>query len=305
MIDITLEELEIVRKNTKRILIINIIVFIIGLLFRLSFLRITIIILSLGFFLLKVKPQIDNYKELFKNNLVKACLEGEFTELNYEVNEGISIAEVKESGLIILRDEFNSNDLIVASYGKVKFKQSDIVIHELSGRVLEEDTREAKKEGFIGRFLVFDFMKTTDALVKVLGKNFEPGGANQGAIEKIRNKVMAFNTEKQVFLESEAFNSKFNTYSDDAKTAFYILTPQIIEAITMLSDKYEGKIAISFKNEKMYVAINSKKDSLEAKLLSNRTIRNEKELVLKDIKVITDFIDLMKLEDNALVATTN
>lgn len=301
---ITLEELEIIRKKTKRKLIINIIVFLLGVFLHLTLLGIIIIILSLGFYFIKVKNKIDDYKNLFKNNLVKACLEEEFTELNYEEDMGISMDEVKESGLIDLNDEFHSNDLIVAKYEKVKFKQSDIVVYELIKRG-PDDYNADKKECFIGRFLVFDFMKSTDSLVKVLGKNYKPGEENQGVIEAVKNKVAGLNTENQVFLESEIFNNNFKTFCDNAQTAFYILTPQMIEAITMLSDKYEGKIAISFKNEKMYVAISSKKDSLEAKLLSNRTIWQEKELVLKDIKVITDFIELMKLENNILVATAN
>lgn len=299
---ITLDELEIIRKKTKRLLIINIIVFLLGA--SLHLFGIIIIILSLGFYFIKVKNQVDQYKELYKNNIVRVCLEGEFTELNYEAGTGISIDEVKESGLVDLNDEFHSNDLIVAKYGKVKFKQSDIAVHELIKRG-PDDCNADKKECFIGRFLVFDFMKTTDALVKVLGKNYKPRGENQGVIEKVINTVAGLNKENQVFLESESFNHNFKTFSSDAQTAFYILTPQMIDAITMLSDKYEGKIAISFKNEKMFVAISSKKDALEAKVLSNRTIWQEKELVLKDIKVITDFIELMKLENNTHVATAN
>ena len=106
-------------------------------------------------------------------------------------------------------------------------------------------------------------------------------------------------------MESEEFNQNFHVFCSNPQTAFYILTPQIIEAISMLSTEYGGKIALCFRDDKMFVALAGKKDSLEAKLLSNRTIWKEKELVLKDIKVITDFIELMSLENNPLVAAFN
>ena len=302
----TLLELEKLRKKSKRILIINIACGLLGVFLHFTILGILLMVMSIIFFLTVGKNQIENYKKLFKNNIVKASLEGIFTELYYETNQGISFDEVKDSGLIVLKDEFASNDLIVAKYGKVKFKQSDIIITEIVNEVEQDGmSRQSHKAGFRGRFLIFDFLKPTETLVKVIGKNFNSEGYKQGVIKITKSKITSLKNENQVFMESDKFNSNFNAFSNDAQMAFYILTPQIVEAITTLSNQYEGKIAISFINEKMFVAISSKQDSLEPKLLSKRTIWEEKEYVLNDINVITNFIELMSLEKNTLVATSN
>lgn len=302
----TLLELEKLRKKTKQTLIINIACGLLGAFLHFTILGIILMVMSIIFFLTIGKNQMENYKKLFKNNIVKASLEEIFTEVYYETNQGVSCDEVKDSGLVELKDEFASNDLIVANYGKVKFKQSDIIITEIINEVEKDGmSTQNHKAGFKGRFLIFDFLKPTETLVKVIGKNFSSEGYKQGVIKVAKSKITNFINENQVFMESDKFNSNFNTFSNDSQMAFYILTPQIIEAITALSNKYEGKIAISFKNKKMFVAISSKQDSLEAKILSKRTIWEEKEYVLNDIKVITDFIELMSLEKNTLVATSN
>lgn len=300
-----LSELEKLRKNTKLLSIFNIAILVLATPFWPSPFSIVLCLAGGTLFLTVVMKRVANYKKSFKDNIVKGSLSEVFSELSYEPNQGISAEEVELSELVELKDLYESNDLIAARYGKVKFKQADIVIRDKSKVVGEKGTaHEVETTCFTGRFLVFDFLKPTEAPVKVMGKNFNPEGNSKGAIGTLKNKVMHNKNKNQVSMESEMFNNNFNVFCDDAKSAFYILTPQIIEGITMLSDQYQGKIALCFREEKMFVAISSKKDSLEPKLLSNRTIEKEKESVLKDIKVITDFIHLMNLENNMLVAAT-
>ncbi|HWP52168.1 MAG TPA: DUF3137 domain-containing protein [Clostridia bacterium] len=302
----TLLELERLRKSAKFFLALNIGIVAAATPFWPSPLSFVLLVVGGILFLAVVRKKMGNYKNAFKCNIVKASLSEVFSALSYEPNQGITEDEVKNSGLVQLQDDFISNDLIVAKYGKVKFKQSDIVITEKFNRVGKDSiSHEDTKTCFTGRFLVFDFIKPTEASVRVIGKSFSPDSFNQGAISALANKLTDSNSKHKVFMESEMFNNNFDVFCSDAQNAFYILTPQIVEAITALSKEYQGKIALCFKDKKMFVAISSKKDSLEAKLLSNRTIWKEKELVLKDIKVITNFIDLMSLENNALVVASN
>ncbi|MEM1485963.1 DUF3137 domain-containing protein [Oscillospiraceae bacterium PP1C4] len=302
----TLSELEKLRKSAKFFLVLNIVIVVVATPFWPSPISIALCIIGGILFLTVVRKKMTGYKSAFKSNIVKASLAEVFSELSYESDQGVSAEEVKNSELVDLKDEFNSNDLIIAKYGKVRFKQADIAISEKSKRVGEDGIpHEETKICFTGRFLVFDFLKPTDAPVKVMGKSFSPESFNQGVISALTSRLIVAENKHQVFMESELFNNNFNVFCSDAQTAFYILTPQIVEAITMLSKQYQGKIALCFRDKKMFVAISSKKDSLEAKLISNRTIWEEKELVLKDIKVITDFINLMSLENNTLVAASN
>jgi len=303
---VTLEALEKIRKETKQLLIINIAIGLVGSILHKSIIGIVLIVVAVIFFLLVVNTKMNRYKLLFKENIVKASLSGIFSELDYNSESGISIEEVKNSELITLKDVFESNDLITAKYGNVRFKQSDIIIKDTSNHMNQDgQINQRSEQASMARLLIFDFLKATKATVSVMGKNYKSGGENQGILVSLIHKVDHFIKDNQVKLESELFNQNFRTYSADTESAFYVLTPQMIDAITMLSDHYNGKIAFSFKNEKMFVAIVTAQDSLESKVLSNRTIWNERDLVLKDIKVITDFIDRMKLEQNTLVASAN
>lgn len=303
---IKLEDLEKSRKNAKQMVIINIVVGLLGTFIYKTWLGVGIIIASALFFLFMVNPRVNRYKQLFKENIVKASLEGIFTELEYHNEKGISLEEVKCSEIIELQDEFVSNDLIVAKYGSVHFKQSDVIVSKSKKQMSDSgNTTEHSSIGFMGRVIIFDYLRATEASVRVLGKQYKAAGDHQGMIKKLMNKVEKTFTDEKIFMESEAFNQSFDTYCKDSKSAFYVLTPSVIEAITMLSDRYKGEIALAFKNEKLYVAINSKQDSLEPKLLSARTVWDERKQAIKDIEVVTNFIELMRLEENILVASAN
>ncbi|MEA5134527.1 MAG: DUF3137 domain-containing protein [Candidatus Fimivivens sp.] len=301
----TLSELEKLRKSAKLLFMLNMAIVILATPFWPSPLSFALLVGGGILFFAVVHKKMKDYKLAFKNNIVKASLSEVFSELFYEPDRGVDIEEVENSALIQFRDEYHSNDLIKATYGKVKFKQADIVIMEKIHRVGKDgmSTNEDTKTCFTGRFLVFNFLKQTKAPVRVMGKSFNPDGFNQGIVSAVKTHFAE--SQNQVFMESEQFNKNFNVFCTDGQAAFYILTPQIVEAITMLSDQYQGKIALCFRDEKLYVAISSKNDSLEANLFANRTIWKEQQLVLKDIKVITDFITLMNLENNSLVTTSN
>lgn len=301
----TLSELEKLRKSAKLLFVLNIAIVILATPFWPSPMSFALLIIGGILFFAVVNKKMKNYKSAFKNNIVKASLSEVFSELFYEPDQGVDREEVENSALIQFQDEFHSNDLIKATYGKVKFKQADVVIMEKIHRVGKDgvSTNEDTKTCFTGRFLVFDFLKQPTVPVRVMGKGFNPDGFNQGIVSAVKTRFTE--SQNQVFMESEQFNKNFNVFCADGQAAFYILTPQIVEAISMLSNQYQGKIALCFRDEKLYVAISSKKDSLEANLLANRTIWKEQQLVLKDIKVITDFITLMNLENNALVTAPN
>lgn len=301
----TLSELERLRKSAKLLLVLNIAIVILATPFWPSPLSFSLLIIGGILFFAVVKKKMSDYKTAFKSNIVKASLSEIFSALIYEPNQGVRVEEVENSELIQFQDEFYSNDLIEATYGKVKFKQADVIIRERIHRIGKDgvSTHEDTKTCFTGRFFVFDFLKHPEAPVRVMGKSFNPDGFDQGIVSAVKTRFTE--SQNQVFMESEQFNKNFNVFCADAQTAFYILTPQIVEAITMLSNQYQGKIALCFRDKKMYVAISSKKDALEANLLANRTIWKEQQLVLKDIKVITDFITLMSLENNILVTAPN
>lgn len=133
---------------------------------------------------------------------------------------------------------------------------------------------------FLGRILKFDFNKNFIGSLYVL--------------EDDKPKNEAYN---QVEMESIDFNKTFKTYATENETAFYILTPPIIETLIQLEKRHPGKIGFVFKGNNMYVAINNKVDSFEVKMfkeIDEEMIENFK----KDLLAIKDFIEALKLNKN-------
>ena len=85
--------------------------------------------------------------------------------------------------------------------------------------------------------MVFDFKREFNQVVKVL--ETRGLGANVRGLEKIDT-------------ESINFNEKFDTYTSDSLTAFYVLTPQIQEKLLELETKFKGSIFFAFMNGKFY-----------------------------------------------------
>lgn len=296
---ITLSEIEKLRKNVKLLLILNIAIVVPAVPFWPSPLGIGLCVFATLMFLTVVMKKIFVYKKLFKDNIVRASLEGILEDLCYEPDKGISTEEIDASGLIVRGDTFTSNDLFVAKYGRVTFKQADFIITE--ERILVGENSTSTKMStmcFTGKFLVFDLTKSLPVSIKVLGKKYHPDGDNWGLLKSLK-KLIKGKPAHQIVTKSEVFNANFNIFCSDPETAFDVLTPSVINAISILSSHYDGKIALCYQDNKLFVVINTAKDSYEAKLFSNRTIWQEKELVIKDIKIIIEFIDRMNLENEA------
>ena len=80
----------------------------------------------------------------------------------------------------------------------------------------------------------------------------------------------------------------------DDSEAFYLLTPGVMQSLMTLVQRLDGKVMVGFVDNKMHVAVNSKKDSLEPPW---RTITDEDiNEVTREINAITSFVVSMNLD---------
>ena len=133
---------------------------------------------------------------------------------------------------------------------------------------------------FLGRVFRFDFNKEFVGSLIVT----ESGTPKSRGYEKVK-------------LESIDFNKKFKTYTTEEITAFYILTPDIMEALFTLERRHPGRIGISFLGDNMYVAINNNRDTFELQMFRKIDDSMIKEF-MNDLLVIKDFIVSLKLNNN-------
>lgn len=248
-----------------------------------------VVTVSLVIFILYSIPY-SKYKVIYKDYYVKKALESVFTDLEYKPDEGISETVIRETEMMNMGDNFESNDFFSGKYKNINVEQADVEITEERERENSDgDTETYTVTLFRGKWMIFDFNKPFKANMQVKSKWFDNS--------KIINwgKDIKF---KRVKLEDEEFNKYFTVYAQDEEEAFYILTPHFMDKIKKVSNNVSGELLLCFINNKLHIGLDSNDDSFEPSLLSNSTEEQINNNILADIKVITNFIDQLNLDND-------
>ena len=220
------------------------------------------------------------FRKAYKGYFVEQNLNRIFTEVVYDHQKGFTPDRIRESGMICLADRFYSNDLTLAKYKNIPFAQADIKIVE---EHTDNDGHTHEHTVMKGRYLIFEFPKKFAYRLEVIGKKFH-------------NYTVTGKNPKMVKLETESteFNHNFKVFGQDGFESFYLLNPAIIAKIEDLATHYDYKLLLGFYDNKLIVALDDGKDSFEpprfTKPIDEKT---EMDKVAADIKVITDFVDLV------------
>lgn len=288
-------DLENLRKKVQRKVLLCIFITIISAIF-IALITMTfshsIIVLILGTiisFAICSKP-IKTFTMAFKDLFVLKSLKSIFTDLQYNPMVGIDEGIIRETQMMNMGDRYSSNDLIIAKYKNINIMQADVHIEE-EHQTTDSDghTTTTYVTIFRGRWMVFDFNKTFKANLQLCQKGFSNSKLNNwGNKEKF----------KKVMLEDEAFNNMFRTYAQSEHEAFYILTPSLMEKIKNLVSSVNGKILFCFVDNKLHVGLQNNKDSFEHSIFKKINEEQIIEDILKDIKLITNFVDELDLDND-------
>ena len=229
------------------------------------------------------------FNAIFKEEFVKDALKSVFDNLVFDPSKGISRSTIANTGMIYMGDRFYSNDLISGTYKDVKFVQSDVKIQD------EETYTDSKGHThtqiiniLVGKWMIFDFNKTFKANVQVKSKFFSFSKLGKFGDSRYQT----------VKMEDEDFNKKFSIHAQNEHDAFYILTPQLMEKIKNLNEGLKGRMMLCFIDNKLHVALNNNKDSFEYSLFGKLDEAQINDYVSKEIKIITDFVDKLSLEND-------
>ena len=187
-------------------------------------------------------------------------------------------------------DDYKSNDYFSGKYKNINIEQSDIEItEERESTNSDGEEEEYEVTLFKGKWMIFDFNKPFKANMQVKDKLFDNS--------KIINwgKDIKF---KRVKLEDEEFNKYFTVYAQDEEEAFYILTPHFMDRIKKVSNNVSGQLLLCFIDNKLHIGLDNNNDSFEPSLLSNLSEEQINNNILSDIKVITDFVDQLNLDND-------
>jgi len=222
--------------------------------------------------------EFSKLKKKFKFEVLSTFFSEAIPGITYLPNQGLSQPDVYATEFLKRADRFYSEDMLQGKLDEVDFLSSDVKLEERHVQHTKNGTRVYYVPYFIGRVFKFTFNKPFDGYLQVL-----EGGS------PLSNRKF-----KKVELESVDFNKKFKTYSTNELSAFYVLTPDIMEAIFELEKRNPGRIGLSFSEENLYIAINNGKDTFEIKMF-----KKIDDLMMdgfkRDLLVIKDFIHTLKL----------
>lgn len=242
-------------------------------------------IILVAFWILKL-PHKQRYKNAFKEEVVKKSLALVLENMEFSPNEKIDDAIVKETSLFPTYDVYNGNDFLSADYKGHHFIQSDIHLQEMKEETYWDDgklkTRVVYVDVFYGRLMVFDYDAISNEPVSV----HDRCGSKPKNNEKIRT-------------ELDSFNQNFYINSTSAEAALRILIPPVLEGIVLARGKIGCPLYLSFKDDKLFVAL-ANGDSFEA-AGGDTTLSEQRERVTGDIKAILDLVNTLYLKDKSVL----
>lgn len=244
------------------------------------------IFLAIALFFFWANKKIEEYKKFYKELVVAKQFGAVFEDCSYQPKYGISKEEIKATGLIMLGNRFHSEDYLTGKYKNVSFERSDVLIQDQSS---DGNGNSHTTTYFQGRWLVFQTPKSFQTSLQIIQKGFSYSNKKKGLFTRKDER------RHEVEFENEEFNSKFTCYCQNDQEAYYLITPQIQEAILRLLNLVDGKLMIGFTGRRMHLAIHNGKDTLEPSIFRAVSYQNDILAAKQEIRAITDVVNVLNL----------
>ncbi|WP_297902044.1 DUF3137 domain-containing protein [uncultured Campylobacter sp.] len=235
----------------------------------------------------KTERFLMRYKELY----LKPYIEG--LGFSYKMGALFQEKEVRASEIFDGFDRFRADDLVCANAGGVDFIFCDIRLEKDIGTGIPFIFKNNYATFFEGPFFVANFNKKIRSDVFVFSDAAAPAGIDlppSGLPRKLWG-------DRKIIIDNADFNANFSVYASDTVAAMYVLTPALMEKILSLKQLVKSNISMSFKQNKIYIAIAHGADSFEPSL--DQPILNAR--IAKDIKVDLDamlqIVKILKLNE--------
>lgn len=206
------------------------------------------------------------YKSIPFSTILKSAL----PEVKIDKDRTITKEIIKESGITSEFNNFVCDLYLNGQYKDIKYYCANPL---LSNSV--EGVTPVKS--FNGLFLVFEYGNNDIGQTYIYEKNKEKNIYNLSEIKT----------------ESIDFNKTYKVFAENGESAFYILSALVIESMLKIEDKFKGEVSYSYKDSKLYVAINSVQASLDVKLHKN--LINELNKMASRFSTIHELIESLEI----------
>lgn len=229
----------------------------------------------------KTERFLMRYKELYLKPYIESL------GFSYKMGALFQEKEVRASEIFDGFDRFRADDLVCANVDGVDFMFCDIRLEKDIGTGIPFIFKNNYATSFEGPFFVANFNKKIRSDVFVFSNTTLPPS-------ELRHKLLG---GREIPIDNADFNQNFTIYANDAMTVMYVLTPALMEKILSLKQLVKSDISLSFKQNKIYIAIARGTDSFEPSL--DQPILNAR--IAKDIKADLDamlqIIKILKLNE--------
>ena len=229
----------------------------------------------------KTERFLMRYKELYLKPYIESL------GFSYKMGALFQEKEVRASEIFGGFDRFRADDLVYANVDGVDFMFCDIRLEKDVSRGISSFFKKRHFKFFEGPFFVANFNKKICYDVFVFSNTTLPPS-------ELRHKLLG---GREIPIDNADFNKNFTIYANDAMTVMYVLTPMLMEKILSLKQLVKSNISLSFKQNKIYIAIARGADSFEPSL--DQPILNAR--IAKDIKADLDamlqIVKILKLNE--------
>ena len=237
--------------------------------------------------------RLKDYKAGYKSVVVNRAAEGMFDSYEYHPEKGYDKDEITATGLMSMGNIYRSEDTIEGSYKGVSFRRADAYIAQMYS---------TGKSCYIieflnGTWLTFTYNKRFSSDLQIRTSGFKFANTKTGRL---------FNSEderRHTFeTENMEFNKLFDCTCQNDSEAFYLLTPRLMQMLMLLKDEFNCEFMLGFVQNRLHFAINSGKNNMEPPVFSSTSLEYEVEKVRKELKIITNIVDTLAIDEKIFTA---
>ena len=229
----------------------------------------------------KTERFLMRYKELYLKPYIESL------GFSYKMGALFQEKEVRASEIFDGFDRFRADDLVYANADGVDFMFCDIKLEKDIGTGIPFIFKNNYATFFEGPFFVANFNKKIRSDVFVFSNTTLPPS-------ELQHKLLG---GREIPIDNADFNQNFTIYANDVMTVMYVLTPALMEKILSLKQLVKSNISLSFKQNKIYIAIARGADSFEPSLdqpILNARIAND---IKADLDAMLQIVKILKLNE--------
>ncbi len=209
----------------------------------------------------------------FKEIYVKKMLEEILPECTYEPKQGIDKDVVYNSKILHKEDRYHSEDLLSGNLQGKHFTSADVHLQDVrsNGKTTTVVTV------FQGRFFMIDSEKKYEQEVYIMPNHTYLFARGENY--------------KKIDMEYIDFNQHFDVFSRDTHATFSLIKPRFMEKLVEFANQ-NRKVMFGFRDETIFVAIDSRKDTFDIKVLHeiNESFFDE---IKNEISLVEELLSLL------------